>query len=374
MSSAQLRRPLLPRVAPDPPVSDDEQKEGSRPVAGELTKIAQASVALASLGPQLATLAGELETQAEAQAKRAETVAAAMDALAQDLQTSVTELRTSSVQMHDALRTVERIADYTRLLSINASIEAARAGEQGRAFAVVVDEVKRLADNSGQNTKLIEQRVQEIESSVSRVAAVALSDGTFDALAPASDRRTVAAVNYEVRGMADSAGKQLGSAESVHALGDQINALTESLLLGVGRFRFGAHTRAQQAVEQLVPVLLAHMPQRAQVEHAIEPFLRAHPYFELGYVTDARGRQITDNLISAQGKVTHNPAGLGRDWSDRPWFSAALDDERACSTDVYRSTATGDFCFTIAMALRTEAGELIGVFGCDVNFQRLVSG
>ena len=374
MSSAQLRRPLLPHVAPDQVLSNDEEHEGSRPVPGELTKIAQASVALASLGPQLANLAGELEKKAEAQAKRAETVAAAMDALAQDLQTSVTELRTSSVQMHDALRTVERIADYTRLLSINASIEAARAGEQGRAFAVVVDEVKRLADNSGQNTKLIEQRVQEIESSVSRVAAVALSDGAFDALAPAADRRTVAAVNHEVRGMAESAGKQLGSAESVHALGNQINALTESLLLGVGRFRFGAHTRAQQAVEQLVPVLIAHMPQRAQVEHAIEPFLRAHPYFELGYVTDARGRQITDNLVSSQGKVTHDPAGLGRDWSDRPWFHAALDVERACSTDVYRSTATGDFCFTIAIALRAEAGELVGVFGCDVNFQRLVSG
>lgn len=311
-----------------------------------------------------------METQAQAQARRAETVAKTMDALSTELETSVTELRHSSEQMHDTLRTVERIADYTRLLSINASIEAARAGEHGKAFAVVVDEVKRLADTSGKSTKVIEERVQEIETSVNRVAAVTLIDS--DVAVPDAEARTVAAVNRDVRGMSESASKQLVSAKSVHALGDQINALTEALLVAVGRFRFGAHLRAQGAVEELAPVLIQNFPQRVQLERAIGSFLRTHSYFELGYLTDSSGRQIIDNLELRDGRVVHDAAGLGRDWSDRPWYRAALDQPRAFSTDVYRSAATRDFCFTIAMALRDELGNFVGVFGCDVNFERLV--
>ena len=339
--------------------------------ATELNRIAEASVSLACLGPNLARLAAEVEAQAQAQARRAETVAATMDTLAQDLQTSVTELRSSSAQMHDAIRTVERIADYTRLLSINASIEAARAGEQGKAFAVVVDEVKRLADSSGQSTKLIEQRVEEIEGSVARVAAVTLTDTSTDAV-DAGSRRTVGAVNFEIRGMAESAGKQLSSAESVHAMGNQISGLTESLLLAVGRFRFEAHARAQAAVETLATSLVDLVDRRPQAEEEIGSFLREHSYFELGYMTDAAGRQVTDNLASCDGQITHDSSGRNRDWSGRPWFREALSATGACSTDIYRSTATRDFCFTVALALRDAQGTLVGVLGCDVNFQRIL--
>ena len=373
MSSAPFEAPAYSRTSAVP--SSKHETAGKKATSAsatshELNRIAEASVSLACLGPHLARLAAEVELQAKTQAQRAETVAAAMDALAKDLQASVTELRSSSHQMHDALRTVERIADYTRLLSINASIEAARAGEQGRAFAVVVDEVKRLADSSGQNTKLIEQRVEEIDSSVARVAAVALSETNTSAFIT---QRTVGAVNQEIRGMAESAGKQLGSAESVHAMGNQISGLTESLLMAVGRFRFDAHTRAQSAVEQLALELVQFVDRRIEAEGVIESFLEEHTYFELGYLTNAGGRQITDNLVSRNGTITRDTAGLSREWSERPWYRAALTAKAACSTDIYRSSATRDFCFTVAMALRDEKGNVRGVFGCDVNFQRMLS-
>ena len=340
------------------------------PALPHLARIAASSVNLAALGPRLAALAADMERQAKAQASHAATIAATMDNLARDLGKAVAELRASSGQMHAALKTVERIADHTRLLSINASIEAARAGEHGRSFAVVVDEVKRLADSSGQSTHLIDERMREIATSVTRVAAVTVADSAENQMAGA---RTVAAVNREVRGMADSAGRQLGSAAAVHAMGDQINGLTESLLLAVGKFRFDAHVRAQTAVEALMPALVAEIDHRSRLERAVAPWLQAHAYFELAYVTDAHGRQIVDNLGCREGRVTHDAAGLGRDWSARPWFREALRQPGVCSTDVYRSTATGDFCFTIAVTLRDAAGKLVGVFGSDVNFQRLVT-
>lgn len=336
----------------------------------QLARIADASVKLAALGPRLATLAGEMEQQAQLQAQRAATIATTMDALSRDLELAVAELRASSGQMHTVLRTVERIADHTRLLSINASIEAARAGEHGRAFGVVVDEVQRLADSSGENTKLIEERMSEIDTSVMRVAAVTVDNPDASSGEAA---RTVASVNHEVRGMAESANQQLGSAASVHSMGDQINGLTESLLLTVGKFRFEAHGQAQAAVQRLLPELVRGIGSRIQLERSIEKWLEGNSYFELGYITDAAGVQLTDNLVSREGRVSHDSAGLGRDWSSRPWFREALQHRSVASTDVYRSAATRDFCFTVTAALHDPEGNLIGVFGSDVNFQKLIS-
>jgi hypothetical protein len=361
------RHPLLRPVLVAPPASPPAAPAPHS--AAELNVIAQSAVNLAALGPRLATLAAELETQAQLQARRAQTIATTTDALTHDLEHAVAALRSSAGEMQSTLQTVERITQHTRILSLNASIEAARAGEAGRAFAVVVDEVKRLADDSGQNTHLIHDRMVEIESSVSQVAAVTVA-GTGTARAEAA--RTVAAVNHEVRGMADSAGTQLSNAASLHTMGDQINALTESLLLAVGTFRFEAHARAQAAVERLMPELVAAIDRRTQLEGAMERWLRSHAYFELAYVTDASGRQLTDNLCAHDGEVTHDRAGFGRDWSDRPWYLQARANSGVCSTDVYRSSATGDFCFTIAVTLCDDRGQPVGVFGSDVNFHRLV--
>jgi methyl-accepting chemotaxis protein len=365
------RPPARETPAPAAELPAPAQPEEPAAESVRLSRIAQAAIELAALGPRLAALAAEMENQARAQASRTVRIASTMGGLARDLEKAVAELRASSGHMHRALETVDHIADHTRLLSINASIEAARAGEQGRAFAVIVDEVKSLADRTGQTTLVIGERMQEFENSIARMDAFTQVQPAEPA---AKDALTVRAVNLQVRGMADSAGLQLGNAESVHSLGDQINALTETLLLAVGKFRFDAHARAREAVESVAQPLVSAMGDRAGLESLLERWLEARPYFELAYLTDARGRQIVDNIGWREGRVEHDPKGYGRDWSERPWYEEALRQPGVCSTDVYRSSATGDFCFTIAVALRDSHGGLLGVFGSDVNFHRLVGG
>lgn len=87
------------------------------------------------------------------------------------------ELGKRSVEIGQILETISGIAEQTNLLALNAAIEAARAGEHGKGFAVVADEVRKLAEQSGSAATTIGERIAEIQADTAS-AVEAIEQGT----------------------------------------------------------------------------------------------------------------------------------------------------------------------------------------------------
>ncbi len=230
-------------VASDELSTQSEQSErGSQQQAARAGETATAMEEMNSTVLEVARNAGDAAGVSEEAKNKAsvgsEIVQQVIDGMqriqkgSEELRTDMVDLSQKATDISTIMNVISDIADQTNLLALNAAIEAARAGEAGRGFAVVADEVRKLAENTMKATSEVGQAIQGIQQSTAKNMSNAEATVTLVREVTDLAGRSGEALN-EIVHLVDHASDQVHAiataAEQQSATSEEINKAIEDI-------------------------------------------------------------------------------------------------------------------------------------------------
>ena len=159
----------LQSVATQQVTGTREQATAMNEIATTISELLATSRQIAESARRVAQIAAETAGSSKAGAKTMESSQDAIGSIRRQVDTIVVhmlDLGKKSQQIGGILEIINELAEQTNILAINATIEAAGAGDSGKRFAVVADEIRKLADRVGGSTKEIRTLIEQIRSAV----------------------------------------------------------------------------------------------------------------------------------------------------------------------------------------------------------------
>ncbi|MCX7569760.1 methyl-accepting chemotaxis protein [Tumebacillus sp. DT12] len=187
-----------------------ESAQAFHEVAAGMGQISDRSTQVTAASQRMAAEAAEGNRTIRQVMGQMESIAGAVDRLS----AVVRHLDGRSQEIGKILEVITGIAGQTNLLALNAAIEAARAGEQGRGFAVVADEVRKLAEQSGESARQIEDMITEILEDTAQ-AVLVMGEGVTEVRAGSELAQQAGAAFERIVLAADNIAEQNGEVTQV---------------------------------------------------------------------------------------------------------------------------------------------------------------